>query len=56
MFERLHTLWVPVRGGVASDHPNLNAVSRVVEKTEALPGYSFYGNVTVKGEGRQLNA
>jgi ferredoxin/flavodoxin---NADP+ reductase len=45
MFDRLPTPWGLVRGGVAPDHPNIKAVSRVFEKTAALPGYSFYGNV-----------
>jgi ferredoxin--NADP+ reductase len=34
-----------VRGGVAPDHPNIKAVSRVYEKTAAHPEFRFYGNV-----------
>jgi ferredoxin--NADP+ reductase len=45
MFDRLPTPWGLVRAGVAPDHPNIKAVSRVFEKTAAMPGYSFYGNV-----------
>jgi ferredoxin/flavodoxin---NADP+ reductase len=45
MFDRLPTPWGLVRGGVAPDHPNIKAVSRVYEKTAAHPGFRFYGNV-----------
>lgn len=45
MFDRLPTPWGLVRGGVAPDHPNIKAVSRVFEKTAGLPGYSFYGAI-----------
>lgn len=45
MFDRLPTPWGLVRGGVAPDHPNIKAVSRVFEKTAASPGFSFYGGV-----------
>lgn len=45
MLDRLPTPWGLVRGGVAPDHPNIKAVSRVFEKTAALTGYSFYGAV-----------
>ena len=45
MLDRLPTPWGLVRGGVAPDHPNIKAVSRVFEKTAALPGFSFFGNV-----------
>ena len=37
MFDRLPTPWGLVRGGVAPDHPNIKAVSRVYEKTAELP-------------------
>jgi ferredoxin--NADP+ reductase len=47
MFERLTTPWGLVRAGVAPDHPNIKAVSRVYEKTAALPGFHFHGNVEV---------
>jgi ferredoxin--NADP+ reductase len=45
MFDRLPTPWGLVRGGVAPDHPNIKAVSRVYEKTAALTGFRFFGNV-----------
>jgi ferredoxin/flavodoxin---NADP+ reductase len=45
MFDRLPTPWGLVRGGVAPDHPNIKAVSRVFEKTAARPGFRFFGNV-----------
>ncbi len=45
VFDRLPTPWGLVRGGVAPDHPNIKAVSRVYEKTAAMPGFRFFGNV-----------
>ena len=51
MFDRLPTPWGLVRAGVAPDHPNIKAVSRVYEKTAAHPEYRFYGNVEI---GRDL--
>ena len=45
VFDRLPTPWGLVRGGVAPDHPNIKAVSRVYEKTAQQPGFRFYGNV-----------
>ena len=51
MFDRLPTPWGLVRGGVAPDHPNIKAVSRVYEKTAEHPEFRFYGNV---GLGRDL--
>ena len=45
VFDRLPTPWGLVRGGVAPDHPNIKAVSRVYEKTAAQPGFRFFGNV-----------
>jgi ferredoxin--NADP+ reductase len=45
MFDRLPTPWGLVRAGVAPDHPNIKAVSRVYEKTAAHPEFRFYGNV-----------
>jgi ferredoxin--NADP+ reductase len=45
MIERLPTPWGLVRLGVAPDHPELKAASRVYEKTAALPGFRFLGNV-----------
>ena len=45
VFDRLPTPWGLVRGGVAPDHPNIKSVSRVYEKTAAMPGLRFFGNV-----------
>jgi ferredoxin--NADP+ reductase len=45
MLDRLPTPWGLVRGGVAPDHPNIKAVSRVFEKTAAHAGFRFFGNV-----------
>src|SRR4051794_6579546 len=45
VFDRLPTPWGLVRGGVAPDHPNIKAVSRVYEKTAQHPEFRFYGNV-----------
>ncbi len=45
MYDRLPTPWGLVRGGVAPDHPNIKAVSRVYEKTAAHPEFRFHGNV-----------
>src|SRR3954453_23623466 len=45
MIDRLPTPWGLVRGGVAPDHPNIKAVSRVYEKTAAHPEFRFFGNV-----------
>jgi ferredoxin--NADP+ reductase len=47
MFDRLPTPWGLVRAGVAPDHPNIKAVTRVYEKTARLPGFRFHGNVEV---------
>jgi ferredoxin--NADP+ reductase len=52
MFDRLPTPWGLVRAGVAPDHPNIKAVTRVYEKTAAKPGFRFFGNVEV---GRDLS-
>jgi ferredoxin/flavodoxin---NADP+ reductase len=52
MFDRLPTPWGLVRGGVAPDHPNIKAVSRVYEKTAEHPEFRFYGNVEI---GRDLS-
>jgi len=51
LFERLPTPWGLVRLGVAPDHPNIKAVSRVFEKIGAKPGFRFFGNVEI---GRDL--
>src|SRR5215217_4620964 len=45
MYDRLPTPWGLVRGGVAPDHPNIKAVSRVYEKTATHPEFRFYGNI-----------
>jgi ferredoxin--NADP+ reductase len=45
MYDRLPTPWGLVRAGVAPDHPNIKAVSRVYEKTAQHPEFRFYGNV-----------
>src|SRR3990172_3775888 len=47
MIERLPTPWGLVRLGVAPDHPNIKAVSRVFEKIAQRPGFRFLGNVEV---------
>jgi ferredoxin--NADP+ reductase len=47
MFDRLATPWGLVRAGVAPDHPNIKAVSRVYEKTAKKDGFRFHGNVEV---------
>jgi ferredoxin/flavodoxin---NADP+ reductase len=52
MFDRLPTPWGLVRAGVAPDHPNIKAVSRVYEKTADHPEFRFYGNVEL---GRHLS-
>ncbi len=52
MIERLPTPWGLVRVGVAPDHPNIKAVSRVFEKIARQPGFRFLGNVEV---GRDLH-
>ena len=51
LFDRLPTPWGLVRLGVAPDHPNIKAVSRVFEKIAARPGFRFLGNVEI---GRDL--
>jgi len=51
MIERLPTPWGLVRLGVAPDHPNIKAVSRVFEKIAGQPGFRFLGNVEL---GRDL--
>ncbi|MBI3901328.1 MAG: FAD-dependent oxidoreductase [Nitrosomonadales bacterium] len=45
MFERLPTPFGLVRGGVAPDHQNIKAVTRVYDKTAARPTFRFLGNV-----------
>ncbi|MGE5637039.1 MAG: FAD-dependent oxidoreductase [Nocardioidaceae bacterium] len=45
MYDRLPTPWGLVRAGVAPDHPNIKAVSRVYERTAQHPEFRFYGHV-----------
>jgi ferredoxin/flavodoxin---NADP+ reductase len=52
VYDRLPTPWGLVRGGVAPDHPNIKAVSRVYEKTAQHPEFRFFGNVEL---GRHLS-
>jgi len=47
LLDRLATPWGLVRAGVAPDHPNIKAVSRVYEKTATLAGFRFHGHVDV---------
>lgn len=47
VFDRLPTPFGLVRGGVAPDHQNIKAVVRAYNKTAALPGFRFFGNVSV---------
>ena len=51
LFDRLPTPWGLVRLGVAPDHPNIKAVSRVFERIAQRPGFRFFGNVEI---GRDL--
>jgi ferredoxin--NADP+ reductase len=45
MIERLPTPYGLVRGGVAPDHLKIKSVIAMYEKTAALPGFRFFGNV-----------
>ncbi len=45
VYDRLPTPWGLVRAGVAPDHPNIKAVSRVFEKTARNERFRFFGNV-----------
>src|SRR3954453_1248736 len=47
MYERLPTPWGLVRLGVAPDHPNIKAVSKVFEKVAQRPGFRFFGKVEI---------
>ena len=47
LIERLPTPWGLVRFGVAPDHPEIKAVTRVFEKTAQKQGFRFFGNVEV---------
>src|SRR5919108_408992 len=43
LLDSLPTPFGLVRSGVAPDHPNIKAVTRVYEKTAAKPGFRFFG-------------
>ena len=45
LFDRLLTPYGLVRGGVAPDHQNIKAITRVFERIAALPRFHFFGNV-----------
>jgi ferredoxin--NADP+ reductase len=45
VFEKLPTPWGLVRAGVAPDHPNIKAVTRIYEKTAEHPRLAYFGNV-----------
>jgi ferredoxin--NADP+ reductase len=47
LFDALPTPFGLVRSGVAPDHPNIKAVTRVYEKTAAKPGFRFFGGVVL---------
>ena len=51
LFDRLPTPFGLVRGGVAPDHQHTKSVIKTYEKTAQLPGFRFFGNVTI---GRDL--
>src|SRR5918999_878161 len=45
LLDALPTPFGLVRSGVAPDHPNIKAVTRMYEKTAAKPGFRFFGGV-----------
>jgi ferredoxin--NADP+ reductase len=47
VLDALPTPFGLVRSGVAPDHPNIKAVTRVYEKTAAAPGFRFFGGVVL---------
>jgi ferredoxin--NADP+ reductase len=47
VYDRLATPHGLVRAGVAPDHPKIKSVTRVYDKTAALPGFRFFGGVEV---------
>ena len=47
LLDALPTPFGLVRTGVAPDHPNIKAVTRVYEKTAAKPGFRFFGGVVL---------
>ena len=47
LLDALPTPYGLVRTGVAPDHPNIKAVTRVYDKTAAKPGFRFFGGVVL---------
>jgi ferredoxin--NADP+ reductase len=47
LLDALPTPFGLVRSGVAPDHPNIKAVTRVYEKTAAKPGFRFFGGIVL---------
>ncbi|WP_246361203.1 NADP oxidoreductase [Haloechinothrix aidingensis] len=47
VLERLPTPWGLIRGGVAPDHPEKKAITRVFDEVVRRPGFRFFGNVEV---------
>ena len=47
MIERLPTPFGLVRSGVAPDHPKLKEAILVYDRIARMPGFSFFGNVSV---------
>lgn len=47
MFERLPVPYGLVRFGVAPDHPKLKQVTAAFDRIAAMPGFRFFGGVTV---------
>ena len=47
LLDALPTPFGLVRSGVAPDHPNIKAVTRVYEKTAAKPGFRFFGGIAL---------
>ena len=47
LLDALPTPFGLVRSGVAPDHPNIKAVTRVYEKTAAKPGFRFFGGISL---------
>ncbi|MBF0239846.1 MAG: FAD-dependent oxidoreductase [SAR324 cluster bacterium] len=47
MFEKLLTPYGLVRGGVAPDHQNIKAVTKIYERIAGKSGFRFFGNVTL---------
>jgi len=45
VYDRLPTPYGLVRGGVAPDHQKIKRVTRVYDKTAAMDGFRFFGNV-----------